>query len=44
MNPLSPQEILESLDRIIDSLTECEEAYECIDMAIQLREELESIL
>ena len=43
MEPYTPEEILELLESIIDSLTDREETYECVDMAVKLRDELLSI-
>lgn len=40
MDMLTPHEIIEYLDQIIESLTEQDDAYECVDVAIRLREEI----
>lgn len=37
---LSPIEIVESLDQIIESLTQYEECYECVDISSRLRDEV----
>jgi hypothetical protein len=37
---LGPEEILEQLDLIIESLTQFESCYECVDIATHLRDEL----
>ena len=37
---LSPIEIVEYLDQIIESLTQYEECYECVDISSRLREEV----
>lgn len=40
MDMLTPYEIIEHLDQIIESLTEQDDAYECVDIAIRLRDEI----
>lgn len=37
---LSPIEIVEYLDQIIESLTQYEDCYECVDISSRLREEV----
>jgi len=37
---LTPHEIVEYLDLIVESLTQYEECYECVDISSRLREEV----
>ena len=37
---LSPIELIESIDQLIESLMQYEECYECIDTSTRLREEI----
>lgn len=44
MEPLSPEEIIEHLDRVIESLTNYDDCYVALDVAYTLRGEVAETL